>query len=355
MLTKATQNLLFIFSVFVLLILTSCQKGVDIDLNNPPPIPDEVMDSTLLIKSLKVVGGGVGDKDSLIEFYSYDTVNRKITITWQDDNEDFIGNGSKAELSYNEKGLLIQAQYIYPAGYVPWDFDYNTIDLSYDNGNVLQRVTSKYMNGEVEEFVFTKTVHADGHYRLTWNSGEINPGDSTFRKVEFDKNGNAITSYTENHFYPSPGNPERKVSYYFDSLAYNAAGEVEEIFRRKNFPDPIPDENFTFYEFSSRKTKGDQLYNHRQVLLNGIANIPFWDLDVVATDGFGLLSFLMDYENIQYSKTPAQMIRARMWDGTFENFTVVSELDNKDRLTKFTGFFQDYELEPMEYTIEYYK
>jgi hypothetical protein len=355
MLTNATKKLLLFLSMFTGIVFSSCQKDAWVDLDNPPPIPGGVLDSSLLIKSLKIVGGGVGDQDSVIEFYSYDTTNRKITITWKNNNDDFVANGAKAELSYNVKGLLTRTQYTYPPGYVPWDFDYNTIDLAYDNDNVLQKVTSKYMDGEIEEFIFTKIAHPGGGYRLTWNSGEANPDDSTIRRVEFDKNGNAITSYTENHFYPSPGNPERNVSFYFDSLAYTATGDVEKIFRKIDYPGTDYDENYIFYEFSSRKAKGDQLYNHRQVLLNGIANIPFWDLDQVATDGFGFLSVLMEYENIQYSKTPSQMIRARMWDNTFENFTVISELDSKDRLTKFTGFFQDYELEPMIYTIEYYK
>jgi hypothetical protein len=314
-----------------------------------------VKDSTLLIKSIRVIWDkGSSDEDSVIENYSYDTVNRTITILWRDENENFIADGSRVVLSYNEKGLLVKATYNYPPGYIPWDFDYDIIDLSYDAEDVLQNITTRYSNGSEESVAFTKTTHPGGEYQLTWHEESSDTGDSTFRRVEFDKQGNAFINYAEIYYYPSPGAPDRYRSIVGDSITYDAGGSATKIFRKTDYNGTADDLEYTFYEYT-RHAKGDQLFNQRQVLLNGIANIPFGDLDNIAADGFGFFSFGLEYESRQYSKYPVQMVKARMWDGTFKNFTSKTEFDNKNRLTKFTGFFQDYDLEPTEYTISYYK
>ena len=82
MLTNATQKLLFLFSLIACVLLTACQKDVDVDLDNPPPIPDEVEDSTLLVKSITMISDE--GKDTIVESYFYDTVNKKITLSWKD-------------------------------------------------------------------------------------------------------------------------------------------------------------------------------------------------------------------------------------------------------------------------------
>ncbi len=354
MLTKVTRNLLFASSVFVLLVLTSCQKGVDIDLDNPPPIPGEVKDSTLLIKSIKSVWDiGLPNEDSLTEYYSYDTVNRKITITWRDENGDYVPDGSKVELSYNTKGHLVNASYHYPVGYVPWDFDYNTINIEYDGNNVLQKVIVKYMGGSQESAAFNKTVLADNGYQLAWTETMLED-DSIFRKAIFDKEGKAVLNHIEHYYYPSPGLPAMDTTILRDSIAYDAGGSVMKVFVKSEFKPTNEMHDFTLYEFT-RQTKGDQLYNQRKLIMNGIDNVPFGDYDSMFADAFGILSFSMEYENWQYSKYPCQTVRARMSDGSFKNFTSNSTFDDKNRLTKFTGFFHDLDLEPVEYSITYYK
>ena len=355
MFTRVTKNLLFVFPVLVLFVLTSCQKGVDIDLDNPPPIPEEVKDSTLLIKSIKAVWDiGLPNEDSLIEYYSYDTINRKLTITWRDENGDYVPDSSKVELSYNTKGHLVNASYHYPAGYVPWDFDYNTINIEYDGNNVLQKVMVKYMDGSQESAVFNRTtILADNGYQLTWNETMLED-DSIFRKAIFDKEGKAVVSYIEHYYHPTPGLPEIDTTIARDSIAYDAGGSVIQVFTRSEFKRTNELWDYKLYEFT-RQTKGDQLYNQRKLIMNGIDNMPFGDYDSMIADAFGVLSFSLNYENWQYSKYPCQTVRARMYDGSFKNFTSNPTFDNKNRLTKFTGFFHDYDLEPIEYSITYYK
>src|SRR5688500_5349057 len=101
------KKLLFIPCLLIILALASCQK--DADPSDPDPIPDEVKDSTLLIKSIaRTYNSG---KDSIVENYFYDTVNKKITLNWTDSgtepsipNYQSEYNNSKADLNYNSKG-----------------------------------------------------------------------------------------------------------------------------------------------------------------------------------------------------------------------------------------------------------
>ncbi|RYD90531.1 MAG: hypothetical protein EOP50_15820 [Sphingobacteriales bacterium] len=113
-------------------------------------------------------------------------------------------------------------------------------------------------------------------------------------------------------------------------------------------------EKYMTYEFSGRATKGDQLHNHRQTIMKGIANIPFQDGDGIA-DAFGRLSAYLEYEWLQYSPYPVQHSRVRMWDGRYDEFTTTVTFDAKNRLTRLTWFVTDLLLDPCEYLITYYK
>ena len=89
--------------------------------------------------------------------------------------------------------------------------------------------------------------------------------------------------------------------------------------------------------------------------MNGIANIPFGDYDGIIEEAFGILSFNLMYETLLFSKYPVSTVKARMYDGSFKDFTSNSTFDSKNRLTKFTGFLHDYDLDPREYRVNYYK
>lgn len=351
-------RLLFFACLTMFLGLVSCQKGID-PAGADPGIPDGVKDSTLLIKSITWLYRN--GSDSIVEHYSYDTVNRKITLSWTDSGTEPLipgyqseYNNSKAELSYNSKGLLVHMAYTYPPSYSPWEFDNNTIDITYDSDNIVHKIAVKYVGGSTSSCVFTKTMLQGGGYRLDWNMSDP---DTYFRTVVFSSDGKNILNTIDHRLTemaPS-GNP---VEYKFintDSLVYDATGNVVKVLT--NYIDGRTNnvETYTSYEYNGRQTKGDQLYNQRQIIMNGIANMPFGDIDYPVEDAFGILSFNLDYEYLQFEKYPFQTTKARMWDGTFKDFISNSTFDSKNRLTKFIGFFHDYDLEPREYRISYYK
>jgi hypothetical protein len=248
--------------------------------------------------------------------------------------------------------LVYRVVYKYPLGYVPQDREYNEINISYDAENILQKFESKYGDGSVEITTFAKTPLSFDNYQLAWSQISYYHEDSIYRKVEFDKDDRPIINYIE-HFYFSPFGDTSKTTI-ADSLIYNAGGSVTKVFRRIENNQTNTIENFTLYEYT-RQTKGDQLYGQRLTLMNGLANIPLSDYDYAITDPFGVLSFSLDYESLLYSNYPITSVKARMWDGSFKNFTSSPTLDDKNRLTKFTGFFHDLDMEPVEYRISYFK
>ena len=349
------RKLFFIPSLLAILVLASCQKGIDP--NNPDPvIPDELKDSTLLIKSITSTWEkGTADEETLTEFYSYDTINKKITITWNDPSENYIADGSTVKLSYNTKGLLTRAEYNYPAGYVPWEYDYNTIDLAYDAGNVLQNITVKYSNASIESIAFTKTTPIAGKYQLTWDQSDLStPGDKLIRRAVFDDKGKNIINVVDHSYLVTDSNGDEIFTNFIitDSITYDESGSVIKVFSNRKDTLNHTSEDYISADYT-RLTKGDQLYNQRQALLNGVANIPFGDFDSPVSDAFGILSFSLDYEFLQYSKYPIQTAKMHTWSDY--NFTASSEFDSKDRLTKFIGFFLDNTAKPQEYQITYFK
>src|SRR5687768_13545862 len=205
------KKLFFVSSVLAILVLISCQKEVDIDLDNPPPIPGDVKDSTLLIKSITLVYDvGSPDEDSVTEYYSYDTINKKIILTWNDPSGEFPA-GSSAELNYNGKGLLSHIAYKYSNSYTPDDEDKSAVDLIYDEDKVLQKITVKLYGGKTATTLFQKTMLAAGKYQLDWDEPLFifSANDSAQLQAVFDIDGKCIR---RSHIYSYPtvvdnGNP----------------------------------------------------------------------------------------------------------------------------------------------------
>ena len=264
MLTKVTKNLLCIISVIAALVLTSCQKGVDIDLDNPPPLPEEVKDSTLLIASIAWTYND--GKDSIVEHYSYDTINKKIILNWTDtySNPVYPGdqseyNNTKAELSYNSKGLLSGVVYTYPASYVPFDYDYDKIDIRYDNNNIVQEIIVKYIPGITLSSIINKTMLPGGRYKLEWSISDPNISDDIYyRTAVFSSDGKNILNVMDhrlNETSPS-GDP---VEYKFvrtDSLVYDVTGNVTKILTIFVDGRDNTTTEYTSYEFTGRQAKG---------------------------------------------------------------------------------------------------
>lgn len=355
------RKLLFIPCLVTILVLASCQKNTDP--NDPDTIPDEVKDSTLLIKSIVYVFDN--GQDSIVEHYSYDTVNRKILITWNDDFNNYVADNTAAEFVYNNKGLLSHVGYKYPAGYTPISEDCNTIDIVYDAENVLQKITASLSDGSIEIVEFSKTALSSGNYQISWEETSSGlPGEKFPRKAVFNADDKNIFNIQE-RLSVIDTTPSGDYIYTniidTDSLIYDASGNVSKIFTTYTNSSLQYTESYTSYEFLARQTKGDQLYNQRQVILNGIADMPFGNSDLgsfVSDDALGLFSAILKYEYLQYSKYPIQTAKVySMYDGTYKVFTAHSEFDNKNRLTKYIGFVDDYgsDLESEEYRINYYK
>ncbi len=333
--------------------MVSCQRELDITV--PDPVTEYIKDSTLLIKSITFLSEN--GQDSIVESYSYDSVKRKITLTWNDPSENEYPDGTMAEFSYNDKWLLSHAMYIYPAGYIPQAWDYTTIDIEYDAQKVVQKITVRYGDGSSEIKVYNKIPLPGGNYQLSWDESDPgSPDDQVLRRAVFNADGNNITSIVD-HSYIAETTPAGDDIYTnvirTDSLFYDAPGSVKKIIRNEVDTLMHSNQSYVSYDFSTRYTKGDQLYNQRQALLNGIANMPFFDPDS-NTDLFGGLSFSLENESWQYLKYPVQTADIR-WNMNDYHFAGSSEFDSKDRLIKFTGFFLDMGITPSVYKIKYYK
>src|SRR5690348_13382850 len=89
----------YCLAAFILIAFASCQRE--------PGFTDTVtrvnsFDSTQLIKSItQSFDSGMPDADSTTETYSYDTINRTITLTWASFGSDSTLNGSSSVYSYN--------------------------------------------------------------------------------------------------------------------------------------------------------------------------------------------------------------------------------------------------------------
>ena len=133
--------------------------------------------------------------------------------------------------------------------------DVQTEDISYDVDNVVKSVTDKSFDGAMLTYTVNKTSLASGGYSLNWFD-LLNAPDTAYYTVNFDNTGRTTSYY---------------FSAYSDSIIYDATGNMSKI-RRTEYP-PLPNapNTYVLYDFVSRDTKGDQLYNLEQILNNGIS------------------------------------------------------------------------------------
>jgi len=318
---------LFFFIVSSILYF-SCNKSNDLPNPDPNTIDSvDIMgfkDSTLLIKSLhRVDYNGDGTfNDSSTAYINYDTVNRKIIITDSKSNV-------MEEHIYNNKGLLIHIE-------TKGDNETYTTDYTYDESNFLKTVTESSGAGEDKTFSLNKTLLPSGNYQLKWDVPSIsNPNVHEYVLTKFDSEDRTLSYY-------DVINDKLAIS---DSFLYDMNGNISKVIRTlSNVSQP-----FTQFDFISRDTKGDQLYNFYRILYNGVSNFP----DVYS--GFG---GQFDETFFQFFKYPALATDITNPDGnSFKTirFNETPQYDSKNRLIKFKTFFNDVELYVTEYTISYYK
>lgn len=342
------------------LFLFSCQK----DINR---VDDQIfgrnypLDSLLLVReiSMDLVDpvSGLPYGDSTIEHYQYDSVNRQITLNWTD----FSGNlmtGISAVFTYHADGLLSGVEYKFPTGYTPTSADLHRMKLEYDNQQVIQRITKTFGNGATESTVFQKTLLAGGNYQLEWaEANDEIPSLPVLRRAAFDAAGRCLISEADYH-YPSglPGSVAREKR--TDSLHYTPDGNLGWVFRTLLDSATNTRDTFMLAEFYTRKQKGDNLFNQREMLMQGISNIPLDAYSLHFSGLFGILSYLPgDVENKQYMRYPYEL--GQLYNFGTGGYEVVQSLvvidPGYDRLLIFRGFFHDANMIQLEYRIRYYK
>lgn len=355
MICNNSRNLLFIPVLLTILAVTSCQR--ELSFIDPGPVIEQLKDSTLLIKSITFINDDdFVVRDTVTESYSYDSVNRKVLIIWNSTTSTDMPDGMSEEISYNADWMVTRGVFTYPSGYTPGISDFATVDVEYDGQKILKKITTKYADGATDFRIFTKTMLSGGNYQLSWD--ETNPADpyyiASLRRAVFNAEGKNIISISDQSFGAGTSPSDYNNYVVSDTFSYDAAGNVSKIVR--NVIDTLQHTNqsFLFYEFAGRETRGDQLYNQRQGLMRGIANMPFGGGDSDAGT-FGLLSFGIDFENLQFLKYPVQTTKIYNWNNSNFTFNSSSEFDSKNRLVRFKGFFLDVTTTDRIFEIKYFK
>ena len=337
MLHYRCSKLLLLFMFSIIYIFCSCNKSKD------DTIVNGIKDSSLLIKSITNIIWG---RDSVTEYYSYDSAKRKINIHWTYDFNypNYFSSLQSADLSYNNKLLLSHISYNYKRHKSD---DRSEVDIEYDAENIIQRIVIKYFNGKNTTVNFYKTTLNGGKYQLDWVEHYVTNGvnDSTVLSSSYDSDGKCLSAYFSSSMpavYDANGNVAdytlKKVT---KTYIYDTGGNLNKI--QTNIIDTFQETNETktAVEFSGRLAKGNELYNQRRMLLNGIADIPELtnSSDATFIDMAGILSwFPFEFESQSFVNFPYTTAKSYSFM-TQKNYTSTgaSNFDDKGRLVNFSG------------------
>jgi hypothetical protein len=349
--TNFISHLFFLFySLFQLIHLSSCKKN-----NNgiSQPVIIQGKDSSLLIKSIEYAA-------NTIETYEYDSINNKIIFTSKRDDGVYI-QVTRSELSYNDNHLLTGIIKKFKPDNSPDTNIILSVKIEYDDQSILKKIDVRDFYGSIKSTLFNKTLPAPGKYELSWPEPGAQLPDGTritqTLQAVFNDSGQLI-SKLDNYPYSAtgvPGDTSTTAAITKDSLVYDNQGSVVKVLT--NYVDTFNNINdsFTHYQFTSRVSKGDNLYNQRQLLMRGISNIPF-GLYVLSGEA-GVLSIFNGIEALEYTRYPFQTVAIHIYRNNDDvSFKPLSEFDNKGRLTYFKGFRMD-DVTPysLDYRITYYK
>ncbi len=331
------SKLLLLFTITILCICCSCNKSAD------QTIVNGIKDSSLLIKSITNIIWG---QDSVTEYYSYDSAKRNINIHWTYDFNypNYSSSLQSADLNYNNKLLLSHISYNYKRHKSD---DRSEVDINYDAEDIIQRIIIKYFNGKNSTVNFYKTRLDGGKYQLDWVEHYLTNGvnDSTVFSSSYDSDGKCLNAYFSSSMpavYDANGNvTDYTLIKVTKTYIYDTEGNLNKI--QTNIIDTFQETNETkiAVEFSGRLTKGNELYNQRKTLLNGIANIPELTNSSEATfiDMAGILSwFPFEFESQSFVNYPCTTAKSYSFM-TKKNYTStgVSNFDDKGRLVNFSG------------------
>ncbi|MDB5278047.1 MAG: hypothetical protein JWR61_3002 [Ferruginibacter sp.] len=322
----------FVYWSVILQCVCSCSKNHDNVIQTQLPAGK---DSSLLIKSIRYAS-------KFVENYYYDSANNKIILTSVTEDTLFPFN-SVTELSYNNDHLLSKVIFKFKKTSAADTTSIIKTLFTYDDQNVLQKIEQRDLYGLLKTIVFTKNLMPGGNYRLKWldQRSSLPRGTPILDTVAaiFNNNGQLI-SMTTNRPYPVNGTPEdtlTSATITADSVIYDAGGSISQI--QSGYTDTLRkiNDHFIYFQFTSRDNRGSNLYNQRQLLLRGIANIPI--STTILSGEAGVLSIFNDAYAWQYAKYPFQTaILHNQLDGSDLHFNSAIEFDSKDRLTYFKGF-----------------
>lgn len=338
---------------------TSCSKNND--LQNPDPVTIDsatimgFKDSTQLIKSITGISydSTSGEiTDSATMYYFYDTLNKKIILSLQP-----VSNSTQSydgvEYNYNSAGLVSHISWKSLSGTQNSNFQFISTDYIYDAANVIKSASVALVDGEHYTISFNKTQLPSGGYQLAWtDASSFNPNGypgSTSYVANYDNSGRL------QKISVSPGN---RINW-SDSSVYDLNGSISKViatdyfYQNSSSGNPDSSSSVTSYDFISRDTKGDQLYNLNQIVNNGLANIP----NSISYSFVGV-DAIDDYV-YQYSKYPALTTKIYREDQSgnpyYVNFNSAPQYDSKNRLVRYRMFFSDVDLSYVDYIIGYYK
>lgn len=337
---KKLNTILFFITAITL--YPSCKKG-DTIMNPDHTTLDSITimgfkDSTQLIKSISDIGlDSLGNPiDTNIIYFYYDTINKKINL-----NSEYVASAIPSQysvvLSYNNAGLIIQQK----GTDTNW---VSTTDYTYDAQNVLNSETTTDNNG-VETVHLTKKALPSGGYSLSTESSQTNfVHDSILNTYNFDATGKLILR-------SDLGLPSLNGGY-IDSTVYDASGNISKVIETSLGFDPTPS-TYTLFEFNSRDTKGNQLYNLNNILYNGIAEFP------EAENNIALGGLFNNYDNFyyyQFTKYPSLSTKVyQQYSNSYVTFNPSPQYDSKDRLIKYKMYNGDNPYYYEEYDINYFK
>jgi hypothetical protein len=333
-------------------LLASCQQDPDAELDLPilpPVVPPATVDSTLLVKSLTTSWYEETDRQGYVtvikETYTYDTVNRRITILREGDLD--YGTSSTSVFSYNENASLKQVVVGYPTGYSPTDEDIKQVDFTYDAAGVLANVKMTWGDGHFDNKPFVKSSIGGG-YRLTFTQ----PNQTYEAYVQdFDNVGHATITHA-NFMIDNGSGPELKTesrTQHYDANGYVFKSTFEGSLRNTGAT------SGTNYELLGRETRGDNLFKLRRLLLGKALDFAYID-EGLALCNLDIFDNMIEFQ--QYSPYPITGAKALIFPGGVDKYVDVdikATFDAKGRLTKYEGFYPEIEIFPIVHELEYYK
>jgi len=334
--------LMILFCMGAVTVYTSCNKTYVPDTPVSPKDSATIMgfkDSTQLIKSLQIFyydSATNAITDSIITYFYYDTLNRKITYRTKEYSDPNGAYSDSFEYSYNSSGLLIRFENKSTL-MSSTSGDLQAENITYDADNVVKSVTDKSFDGTTLTYTMNKTSLANGGYSLNWFD-LLDAPDTAYYTVNFDNTGRTTSYYFDR---------------YSDSVIYDATGNMSQIKRTEYPPLPNAPRTYVLYDFLSRDSKGDQLYNFFRILYNGIFNFS-WETS------FGSANEVT-YQYFKYPALSSKVLRFPNGygsgdpDGYTINFTSAPQYDSQNRLVKYRVFFNDEPFTYFDYVITYYK